>query len=444
VIPFLWVLPLSLYLLTFIICFDQPNWYWRGVFTLAAIPALAGVCLVLFLGNDLPLLVQISAYLAAMFLCCSVCHGELYRLKPHPRHLTSFYLMIAGGGAVGGVLVAIVAPLAFNSYLELHWGLAMFGLLLTLVYGLDKTALKMGRARVEIWRVSLVGVVALVLTLFVQVRVAARGIVSFSRNFYGVLRVFEHERKVPQGHSFFLMLGEITHGMQFVDPQRARWPTTYFHESSGVGLALRNRPREGPRRIGVIGLGVGTLAAYGRDGDYFRFYEINPIVVQLATTRFTYLSNCNARADIILGDARLSLENEPGQQFDLLAMDAFSNDAIPVHLLTREAFEIYRRHLKPDGVIAVNITNRHLDILPVVKNLAAQFGLSLARIAYRQEEDTEKGQWWHYNSIWVLLTLDREFLNQEAIRKAASEPDKLQPTVPLWTDDYASLFKILK
>jgi SAM-dependent methyltransferase len=398
----------------------------------------------LFKGNDLPLLVQISAYLAAMFLCCFVCHGELYRLKPHPRHLTSFYLMIAVGGAVGGVMVAIVAPLVLNSYLELHWGLAMFGLLLTLVHGLDKTVLNLGHAKVEAWRLSLLSVVALVLTLFVQVRFAARGIVSFSRNFYGVLRVFEHERERPMGHSFFLMLGEITHGMQFVDPQRARWPTTYFHESSGIGLALRHPPSQGPRRIGVIGLGVGTLAAYGRDGDYFRFYEINPIVVQLAKTRFTYLSNCNARADIVLGDARLSLETEPGQEFDLLAMDAFNNDAIPVHLLTREAFEIYRRHLKPGGVIAVNITNRHLDILPVVKSLAAQFGLNLARIAYRQEQDVEKGQWWHYNSIWVLLTANQEFLNQTAVRQAASNPDKPQPTVPLWTDDYASLFKILK
>ncbi len=440
VIPFLWILPLSLYLLTFIICFDKPSWYRRGPLTLAMIPALIVVCWVLFRGIDLPLLVQIGTYLLVMFLCCFLCHGELYRLKPHPRHLTAFYLMIAGGGAVGGVLVAVIAPLIFKSYVELHWGLALFAFLLALVYARDNTVVTLRGLRVDAWRLATVGVVALGIALFVQMHLAARNMLSMSRNFYGVLRVLEHQPHLPKGHTLFLRLGEITHGLQFVDPVQARWPTSYFHETAGVGVAVRHLPAAEGRRIGVIGLGIGTLAAYGKPADYFRFYEINPEVARLAQTRFTYLSNCQARVDIVLGDARLSLENEPSQQFDLLAMDAFSNDAIPVHLLTREAFEIYRRHLKRHGVIAVNITNRYLNILPVVKNMAAEFGLDLAMICYYQDDD----RWWLYPSTWVLMSANKEFLSQDAVTKAAKPLDENLPRVPLWTDDYASLFKILR
>ncbi len=440
VIPFLWVLPLGLYLLSFIICFDSPKWYRRGAFNWALLPALAGVCVALFKGADLPLLAQIGIYCVTLFVCCMVCHGELYRLKPHPRHLTGYYLMIAAGGALGGVLVGLVAPLVFNSHAELHWGLMAFALLLTLVYAREKIAVHLAGESVPIWKLALVGLIALGVTLTIQVRYAARHLVSGTRGFYGVLRVFEYNPELPEAHVYLLHCGEITHGVQFADPVQAAWPTAYYHDQSGVGLALRHLPRERDRRIGVVGLGVGTLAAYGQAGDVVRFYEINPQAKQLAETRFTYLAGSTARVEVVLGDARLSLENEPSQQFDLLALDAFSGDAIPVHLLTREALEIYLRHLKPDGVLAMHITNRHLDLLPVMENLARHFHLHWALIPF----ESDKREWWRYSNKWVLLTRDPAFLEQPAIREAATTPEPSARRVPLWTDDYASLFAILK
>jgi len=512
VIPFLWVLPLALYLLTFIICFDNPRWYARFPFTLALIAALAGLCWALFNGSDLTLSKQVALYCGGLFLCCMVCHGELYRLKPDPCHLTGYYLMIAAGGALGGLFVAVAAPLLFTDYYELHWGLFLCGLLFLLVCICDRTsspsplvprpsslhpwrwmacalallvfggldrflawlpahtkALSKGcftGLRVGIWTILILvaaawiarrkfksfqhwrlltcvwlslGMIALGATLWKQAQDSGSGRVFRCRNFYGVLTVYEHEKADPLSHYFLLQHGRITHGLQFVDPVQATWPISYYGPDSGIALGVGALPA-GPRRIGVVGLGTGTMAAFGRAGDYLRFYEINPQVQAVANSWFSYLPKCLGKVDVAPGDARLSLERESPQHFDLLVLDAFSSDAIPVHLLTKEAFEVYGRHLNPNGIIAVHISNHYLDLEPVVVNLARHFGYKLASIDYEETDE----EWWLYGSTWVLLSHSDQIINRPEIRNAASTVHTNSIRVPLWTDDFASLFQILR
>jgi hypothetical protein len=264
---------------------------------------------------------------------------------------------------------------------------------------------------------------------------------SASRNFYGTLKVLNYYPDDEEDNYHLLIHGATTHGLQFVKPEKAVMPTTYYADSSGVGLAINNLP-EGPRRVGLVGLGTGTIAAYGRKGDYLRIYEINPAVEHLARTQFKYLDYCQGQVEIVMGDARLMMEREvaggASQQFDLLALDAFSSDAIPVHLLTREAMEIYLKQMKPDGVLAVHISNRYLDLRPVVEKLADTFGLTVYCIS-----DDNEPNWWIYATTWMLLTKNQKFAAIEAIRDAADGPgDRKQ--APLWTDDFASLYSIMK
>ena len=511
VIPFLWVLPLALYLLTFIICFDSPRWYVRFPFTLALIAALGGLCWALSNGSDLVLSKQVALYCGGLFICCMVCHGELYRLKPDPRRLTEFYLMIAAGGALGGLFVAVAAPLVFTDYFELHWGLFLCGLLFLVVcatdagrspksevrspmwdpwrwiactlallafVGLDRllvwlpehtkalskdysTDLRIGILPIIVlaagyWFVSRkyksfqhwrllsctwlsLGMIALGVALWNQAHDSGSEQVSRSRNFYGVLTVYEHEKNVPLSHYFLLQHGRITHGLQFVDPVQSTWPISYYGPDSGIGLGV-GALAIGPRRIGVVGLGTGTMAAFGRAGDYLRFYEINPQVQAVATSWFHYLPKCLGKVEVALGDARLTLEREAPQHFDLLVLDAFSSDAIPVHLLTKEAFDVYGRHLNTNGIIAVHISNHYLDLEPVVVNLARQFGYKLASIDCEENDE----EWWLYGSTWILLSHSEQVLNRPAIRNAAGIVKAHSDRVPLWTDDFASLFQILR
>ena len=285
------------------------------------------------------------------------------------------------------------------------------------------------------------GLIALGTSLWKQARHADNERVYQARNFYGVLRVYEHQKDVPESHYFLLQHGHITHGLQFVDPVQATWAVSYYGTESGVALGV-GALSPGRRRIGVIGLGTGTMAAFGREGDYLRFYEINPQVQHIATTWFTYLTNCAGTVEVVLGDARLSMEKEPPQHFDLLVLDAFSSDAIPVHLLTREAFELYQRHLNPNGVIAVHISNHYLDLEPVVVNLARHFGYQLATINYDESDNGDN--WFLYSSTWVLLTRSEEIIKSPAIQAVAYTASTNSIKVPLWTDDFASLLQILK
>ncbi|MDO8542245.1 MAG: fused MFS/spermidine synthase [Opitutaceae bacterium] len=524
VIPFLWVLPLGLYLASFIISFDSPRWYSRFFYTLALAGAMIAICRALFEGADMPIVRQVVIYSATLFVGCMICHGELYRLKPHPRHLTSFYLMIAAGGAIGGLFVALIAPSVFSNFYEMHLSLALIVFLLLLISWRDRGALSPGRWRVLfgllavatlygadravsagadwlrqremlsppsvprlwdwtanawlhwlVWGIAAgvvaaawfrrrraarpldwhrmtcgllgAGLGALVVALGLQIRDALRDSVLSARNFYGVLSVFEYTDGGTDSRYYLLQHGRITHGLQFATPSRERLITSYFGSSSGLGLAFRNFPRQQNRRVGLLGLGVGTVTGYGRPGDTFRVYEINPQVKQIAEKPFTYVPRCEAKVDIIMGDARLSMENEPPQEFDFLIMDAFSSDAVPVHLLTREAFEIYQRHLKPDGVILVNISNRYLDLRPVVENAAREFGFEAHHInndETSEYDDMGEGGWWLYSSAWMILSRNHEFMQKSALRYAASPSATVRADVPLWTDDYASMFKILQ
>jgi hypothetical protein len=439
-IPFLWILPLSLYLLTFIVCFDRPAWYSRKVFTLLLVPLLGWLCYTLSKGSQVSLWGQLAVLGSNLFVGCMICHGEVYRLKPAPRFLTSFYLYIAAGGAAGGLFVGIVSPMVFRSYAELNWG---FWLLAALVLGThfrEKTEARWRNGRRAIWPVMLAGVLVLGAVLLLQARRAARDTVSMTRNFYGVLRVVEGGANTPfLAHK--LNHGSTTHGLQFADPGLSLLATTYYNEPSGVGLALNNFPRQTNRRVGVVGLGTGTLAVYGRAGDTFRFYEINPEVRRLAENGFTFLKTCQARVEVVPGDARLTLEREASQQFDLLVLDAFSSDAIPVHLLTQEAFTNYFRHLKSDGAIAVHISNLHLNFLPMLVGVAKHFQLMMMYIAW----DEPSRPWWFSSSKWVILSRNQPFmLSQAMLSRAARMPERYADDAILWTDDYASLFSIIE
>jgi hypothetical protein len=283
------------------------------------------------------------------------------------------------------------------------------------------------------------GLTTLGVTLWIQTNDAGSEKIYKSRNFYGVLSVYEHRRTEPDAHHFLLQHGRITHGLQFVDPDQARWPTSYYGQDSGIALAINALP-PGPRRIGLVGLGTGTLSAYARTNDSLHIYDINPEVQRLATSRFTYLKLCPAKVEVALGDARLSMEREPPQSFDLLALDAFSSDAIPVHLLTKEAFALYQRHVATNGIIVVHVSNHFLDLEPVVLNLAREFNYKAAVIDYDEDEE----EWWIYSCTWIVLTRNEQIINSPTVRRAANTKTADSNKIPLWTDDFASLFQILK
>jgi SAM-dependent methyltransferase len=447
VIPFLWVLPLGLYLLSFIISFDQPRWYARWLFGVALAPALGGGVWLLYSGVDTPLHWQIAGYLALLFVACMICHGETARLKPHPRRLTAFYLSIAAGGALGGTYVALVAPVIFREFFELHLGLALIPLLWLVVLWRAARA-QLPPAGCLAYRGGLlVAWAALAAALVIVARREFDSVIFATRNFYGLLKVQEYYRDDPYNQQFLLEHGATTHGLQFADPQKRREPTSYFGPNTGIGLTLRHFRAGQPRHIGVVGLGIGTVAAYGRTGDRLRLYEINPAVCFIATNYFTYLKDTAATVETVLGDARLSLEREPPQQFDVLLLDAFSSDAVPVHLLTREAFEIYLRHLKPGGVIVVQISNRYVDLLPVVARVAEHFKLGYALIDDEpadSEYDSGLDASGYYSSSQVLVTADRQFLESGPVAWRAARGAAPSARVRLWSDDESNLFQVLK
>ncbi len=451
-VPFLWIVPLSLYLLSFILCFDASGWYRRGLFLRLLGVLLGGMAYALSPSfSGLPIKVLIPLFCGGLFVCCMFCHGELARLKPDPAHLTTFYLMCAVGGAVGAAFVALVAPRLFSGYYELQVAMAACAILVLVVHYRDPQSEIRGTPWRPAWLIVVALVVALVASLFVTAREQSAEARLSVRNFYGVLRVIDGvvpnvivvkanavESLDEDARYRRLMNGTIDHGLQFLAPSRQRWPTTYYGPDSGIGVALKAAQANGALHVGVVGLGAGTIAAYGRPGDQYSFYEINPLDVQIANQEFTYLRDSQANINIVLGDARLSLEREPPQGFDILAVDAFSGDSIPVHLLTRQAFDLYFRHLKPSGVLAVHISNKYLDLEPVVAAAATWFSREAVMIS--NSDDHQKGV---YASSWILVGSRTGFLGQPQIEKAGTilAPAK---NGALWTDDYSSLLRILK
>lgn len=445
VIPFLWVLPLTIYLISFILTFDNDRWYSRRFFTYALFLISAAFTIVLAYGPEFELIVQIGVYSVLLFICCMICHGELVRLKPHPRHLTSFYLMISIGGAVGGIFVSLIAPYLFKGYWELPLGLLLCAALLFVMVVSNRKDTKPYAVRINL-TLTAGAIILFSAVLFMYVKTTTVDPLFATRNFYGVLRVNEVNVDNPELRAYRLAHGATIHGFQYIASDKRDLPTAYFTEKSGIGLTFLNAPkRPGPIRIGILGLGIGIMAAYTKPGDTLRFYEINPDVIRLAEGEngyFSYLKNAAARVQIIPGDARISLEQELAagqpQHFDLLVLDTFNSDSIPVHLLTRQAFEIYLQHLKPDGILALHISNNYLDLRPVVYKLADEFHLGSTLIQTPAEGDRT------FLSIWMLVTRDQAFLDQPAIASHASPRAVDTGQFRLWTDDYSNLFQVLR
>lgn len=438
-VPFLWLVPLSLYILAFILCFARHDWYQRRIFIPTLFIAAIALVLVLYGGDKFTLGAQVSIYSAGLFFCCMTCHGELYRLRPHPSRLTVYYLAISVGGALGGIFVALLAPLLFSMYYEFHIGLFTCCLLTLGAVAVDSDLLEHKRRQPLVWLLAGGVLIWLGVNLANQAFQAASGKIRVSRNFYGVLRVEDYSLDNPELAKRVLRHGAIDHGFQFLAAGKQQLPTAYYGNDSGVGLTLTHFSREGGRRIGVVGLGVGTLLAYGQPDDYFRLYEINPTVVEFAQTYFTYLKNTAARYDIVVADARLALEREPPQAFDLLILDAFSGDAIPMHLLTEQALQLYLRHLRPDGVLAIHITNHYLDLRPLVSGMALRAGYEYLLVQSEASPDSLG----RFRSDWVLLSKNRRFLQQpvfQNLKKTSAAPAQ----AIVWTDDFSNMYRLLK
>ena len=440
VIPFLWILPLLLYLLSFILTFSDGRGYNRSFNSVLFILSAAWTLFVMLNATALHIYWQIFAYCLLLFAACMLCHGELYLLRPSAEHLTSFYLMISIGGAFGGIFVSLIAPVIFDGYWEFFVGLAMtIAILLTVLRANRGENLKARTRFVFVIFISVTVMLAVLSTYF-------SGTLYSKRNFYGVIRVRE---VVPGGSNklAYLMVHGITvHGLQFIDPDLRDRPTTYYGREGGAGLAILNHPRYGKgMKVGLLGLGVGTLAAYGQPGDIYRLYEINPVVIDLAQGHgnyFSFLSDSQAEIITLPGDARISLERELAegsqQNFDVLVLDTFSSDSIPVHLVTKEAFALYLEHLAPDGIIAAHITNLHLDLQPIFWVLGEYYKLSIVRVDYAGDSNGS------YASHWILLSPDPALLEIPAIKDHAVDLEGYSTNIKLWTDDYSNLFQILK
>lgn len=521
VMPLLWVVPLALYLITFIIAFDRPVWYRRVPVALLAIVAIYAAAATHHFGigdsmfynlgtvgliasysgdpTELPPMFHVStvhfliANFTALFAICLLCHGEIVRTRPAPRYLTSFYLMISAGGALGGVFATLIAPSLFTSYFE--WDAALF------VACLASIAIVIGACIVRIFRSSggklnfvkpargqlarLVGAVlalsilSLVILIDVSELLGSRdtNIRWSARNFFGTLTVQERDSDDEVWRRLLLFHGTTTHGSQFTKESRRREPTTYFGLQTGIGRTIdyfhKHLP-PGQLRMAVIGLGAGTLAAYPDAGDSITYYEINPTVIKLAESGdwFTYLRDCRARGahcDVRLGDARLTLQHELASfspprsgegpregktairtdkrpSYHIFALDAFSGDSVPVHLLTAEAFELYLASLVAEtnnkgeategGAIAVHISNLYLDLEPVVRAAALRF--NLFALYFFTPDNPEHDA---YYADWIILTRNPALAAELG---SAATPVKIQRRPVLWTDDRSSLFEIIK
>jgi spermidine synthase len=474
VIPFLWIAPLSVYLISFIICFDREKWYRRRLFAALTMISILFLCTMqeydridLWASEYAPwisfkierlaesIVVQTTTWLSMLFFVCMLCHGEVVRLKPSNDRLTAFYLSISTGGALGGIFVAVLCPLWFNNYVELGGGLVVSFLCAGLVLLRPETENRLGLNRLEQnrlgrgWKtlvsIATVGGLAVLVFMASWASFLSPMVSSSSmsiRSFYGIMKIHNYliepteEFQPAEGtYERRIVSGRIMHGKQFTD--QPRMPTSYFSHGSGLGVAMRFHRAGQSRRVGVVGLGAGTIAAYGESGDTYRFYEINPSVTNIATKYFTFLSDCPADVEVVPGDGRLSMEYEEPQAYDVLVVDAFSGDAIPVHLLTVEAFEVYQKHLKPDGILAIHVSNRYVELNGVVARLAQHYEMSYLFVNRNVRTAREN------RSRWMLLSPSAETLNQPEIRAAESTEEIITP-VSLWTDDYSNILEILK
>ena len=424
-IPFLWILPLTVYLLTFILCFEGSGWYQPQIFRWLLPAACTAIAWRLGTqGSAGGIEWEIPIFCLALFVCCMFCHGELARLKPPPAQgLAFFYFIVALGGAAGAAFVSLFAPNVFHTFLELPVGVAAcFILSLPLLY-------RRGSPR-QLLRVSLVAVAAFV---FVNSYGAESQSTLRLRNFYGSLQVTESGAGETAIRALYN--GKVLHGVQFLAPAKSRIATAYYAPETGVGLVMRWLRGDNPWRVALVGLGTGTLAVYGRPGDSYRFFDINPAVIDIAWRQFHYLRDSPAQVKTVAIDGRIGLELERSRSQNLIALDAFSGDSIPVHLLTREAFAMYFDRLVPHGVLAIHITNRYLDIASVVRAAASSLGKPV--IVIHNSGDAERAV---QATDWAILANRREDL--AAIQPFATDKDSRRAAV--WTDDYSNLFEILR
>ncbi len=433
-IPFLWIAPLTVYLLTFVLTFESDRWYRRRVFLplAAGMLALCAYGLQGDLGSEVK--VAIPIYVVGLFVLCMFLHGETARLRPGTSHLTRFYLMLSIGGALGGICVGLIAPHVLPAYYELGIGFVLTALLAAVVMHWRVGATGQARYLGSTAALALAGLCGWF--LYVQVIDDHRDARRLQRNFYGTLMTLDVERADPSDNARQLYHGSVKHGEQYLAPERRREPTAYYGVTSGVGRAIDSLG-SGARRVGVIGLGAGVLAAYGRPGDVYRMYEINPQVFDIAATEFSFQRDSGARIEPVLGDARLALEREGPQAFDVLVVDAFSGDSVPIHLITVEAMAVYLRHLRPDGIVAFHVTNRYIGLAPVVELIAQAHGVHAVLVHDEAANSALR------RTDWMLVARDPKVLARESIREA------VVPVTPIaglaaWTDDFNNLFGVLK
>lgn len=441
VVPLLWVFPLTIYLLTFILCFA--GIYHRSIWAPLLLTALAGVGWVSRLTSEsLPL--QFAATTGVLLTGCMVCHGELVRIRPHARRLTAFYLAIAAGGSLGGLSVALVAPAVLDRLWEFPFFALLSLLLLLVALYRDPASRLRGGAHPVAWAGLTLALCAAAAVFTLPSPYSEGDEIARIRNFYGMLSVADDKPDGAEPRLRRLHNGHILHGAQFLEPEQRTRATTYYNDASGVAIAIRQHPRHVaglPLRIGVIGLGAGTIAALGESGDTMRFFEINPAAETFARRYFTFLADSRAAVSVVIGDARLSLERSLRdgsgvRAFDVLAIDAFSGDAIPVHLLTRESFAMYTAAMAADGVLAVHVSNRYLDLTPIVQGLAREQGKQILVI-----ECDEDGSLGVESSTWVLVTANDAFV---AAAKSLAEPASANTRSIIWTDAFSSILAVLK
>lgn len=436
-VPFLWIVPLVAYLLSFIVCFEWPRLYYRPVFYTALLGALWAVTKLV---NPGPMGIepQIALQVGALFVSCMVCHGELYRLRPAPERVTGFYLAIAAGGALGGVTVALVAPRFFVTYTE-HYAAAVACPVLAAACVLATPGANRRWVRTASVVALLVAAGWGASTMKTRLAERTQGVVAATRNFYGVVTVVVRDPDDPARAYKRMEHGRIAHGAQILDAAKRRTPTMYFSPGSGAGRLLTGFPKAGPLRVGIVGLGAGTLAAYDRPGDVYRFYEIDPNVVRLAREQFTFLSDAAGTVEVVTGDGRLAMEREASQAYDVLILDAFAGDVIPAHLLTAEAFATYARHLAPGGAIAIHATNRYLDLSREIVPLAERLGYEVGVV----DTPREVGR-----LIWaaryIILSKNPAVFATSTLAGAAVRAGPDWPRARPWTDDYQALYPLLR
>ena len=454
VIPFLWISPLAIYLLSFILCFDHPRWYNRRFFASLSVLGITYISLLyyrdiadIFLFNPIGLenlltdlydnmLLRFVVALGVLFSICMMCHGELTRCKPEAGRLTQFYLSISVGGALGGLFVSVVCPLVFTGYVEYHLGLVAAFLIAAVI--LIKEVI--GKGSLKQACITLLVGLAAGLNVGAQWDILQVDRIAASRNFYGTLRVVQKDELGVMPAQRRLVHGRIIHGVQLADTGQHGTPTSYYNAESGVATTLKLMHEREAIHVGVVGLGVGTLATYGREDDQYTFFEINPAVVNYANEHFTFLSKTKAQVNTIVADGRLGLESLDEEVFDLLVIDAFSSDSIPAHLLTVEAMEIYQRVVKDNGLIALHLSNNHLNLLPVVVNAADH--LRLAVRAFKTPGNPEVAA---DNALWVIVGEDQNVMQQLRTMGVGGYTPSVQDAkhVPLWTDKYSSLWHVL-